>query len=281
MSTEREQERAGVDGRELDPRDDAEFLREQAERFHEFADDAARGNYSFDLVGELAKIERRVERIRPLAEIRGVVRLCMELIPPIVPDGAIQEDQLFAHWQLSHLDGEIDPDALDKDRARVTARKIGTRTRVLVTAQERMATVLQQVEATPLTDEYAVTGRNEAAKAVETFQVARRSLLTLIGARGEEFDPGQDYVAHFRRKRAELALSLGRSAEADGERIRAARKAKSWTQSKLASRARGRSKNNTLSSKTVHRMEEGKRIDIATLQAVADTLGLEILDIVR
>lgn len=268
--------------KDLDPREDSHFLKKHAQRFREFAEDVARGDYSFDLAGALAEIQERADRLRPLSVITDVARRCADAAPAITPDGEeIRYVQVYRHWQLVHLVDSFDMSVLEKDASRVTVQRLKDLGGKLEGAQKAVTDLETRLSATK-THEVDPRLHEEMARAVRTFQAARTDLLTLIGAKAEVFDPGGDYDREYRHKRAQVAMASGRSVEPDGDRIRDARKSRGWTQDDLASRVCGRSKGQTMAKKTIGRMESGEsRTDNTTLKAVAEVLEVNVLELVR
>lgn len=280
----------------LDQRTHAAFLKEQAARFREFAEDAERGDFSFDLDSELKKIEQQAKRVEPLRLIRDIAQRCADAIPPMLRLEKVAEDaplvlrrketvramQVRAHWQLAHLEPGGDDDlGLTEDAGRVTPEAVQAQAEALAAIQDEIVAIETRLAAVTLLDDYAVDGRREMADEIEKWQKTRLSLLKLIGAQGQSFNPSEDYQREYRRALAERAIASGRSVEPNGAAIKAQRAKAGWTQTALAIRARGRSKNKSLSARTIRRMEQGEYVDGTTLKAVAEALGSDYRDFIH
>ena len=271
---------ATEDSKDFVPAEAAEFFEERVARFHQLTEKVKRGDYSFDLEDEIEQITTMMEMFRPLAVVRELASRCANKIPMIDQEEEVQERELYAHWQLAYLTDDVDVDGMNVDAARIADEELEARVRELCATQDGKARIRGALADIPDRDPAAEQSLKELAVVVGDFRKVREALLKLIGARGEPFDPSAKYYADYRRKLAERAIREDRRVHPNGNEVLKLRRARRWNQAVLASNAKGRSGSGTMSARTVRRIESGERVEVATLRAVAEALGVDLLDLV-
>ena len=194
-----------MDDRVFDPRDDIVFFMQQAEQFQGFARSIEQGDYSFDPLAALDEVRDRLERFKPLEEIRRIANLCADL-PPLefrVQKGEkveleIRKEELVAHWQLAYFRGEIDEMALQKDAKRITKDDLDRLSKKFLQAQEKKAEAESHAGEVPDWHPDRQKALKAYSRALDAFQKARAELLDLVGAKGQRFDPEESYLEQWR-----------------------------------------------------------------------------------
>lgn len=251
------------DGRDLSPREDAAFFRQQARVLREYARSIQQGKYPTENPLEvLASIQERLDRFRPLALVREKAALSAMLAPKIEDHGRIDPDQLYACWQLAHFDRELDVSALNEDAKRITRGNVTPIAERLRSVQDRKRELERLLSESRDTKE-KVEVHKKMACVLPRIDAAREELLAFVAPAGWTFDPAEDYEAEWQEAcRGHAGHAVAGRLKPDASRIKKERKKRRLTQRSLAKVAK-------VDIRTIRRAEAGEGVDAQTLDAIA------------
>ena len=249
---------------ELDPGRNVAFFLDLSKELKGYARALERGGTPTNPLPALDEALTRLKFLRSLEEFHRVSQASAK-----AASLGINPDQVYAQWRLAFFSGRT-----DVNHARdVSDEKVETAVAEVLSKQGDVDRAERALASVPKLD---LDKQSEAldaqAEAFENFRAAFRALQKLIGPPGEPFDPHKRYKDDW----AALAGAQLRGLDANGPAIKALRDARGWTRWRLAKEIGQHTGKNPPSARTIQRLEDGERVDVKTLEAVADALDEKI-----
>ena len=249
---------------ELDPRRNVAFFLDLSKELKGYARALERGGTPTNPLPTLDEALDKLQLLKHLEEFYRVSRASAN-----AASLGIDPDQVYAQWRMAFVSQGIDISDLLEHAKDVSAEKVDA---AVANVRSKQAEVDRAERALATVPKLDLDRQSQAldaqGEAFENFRTAFRALQQLIGPPGEPFDPQHRYKDDW----AALAGAQLRGLDANGPAIMASRNARGWSRRQLA-KAIGKRTGKPPSTRTIQRLEDGARVDVKTLEAVADALG--------
>ena len=260
--------------RRVDPGEDIAFFIQVSKELRNFARAFEKGTSSTNPVPILSEVIARLEFLKPLDEFLRASDVAAKAALAI----GVKADDLYAHWRLAFLRRHTEVEELLAHASKITRESVAPCVKDVLKKEAAVRRYGREMNATSVRSPKHKNLRKKHDAACEVLERANDTLMDLIGAPGTPFNRGERYADDWKKTVSlseELAGVSRRGLDPDGEAVKALRVTRGLTQAGLAQAVHD-SGGAKLHVRTIRRIEAGKRVDVRTLKAVAETLDEDV-----